>query len=67
EPENVQQMVNAIVRLADDASLREQIGKDAAIYVRENFDRETLALKMLDVLEQARDYRIENRQENFQR
>lgn len=67
EPENVQRMVDAIVLLAGDPSLRHRMGNDAQIYVRENFDRETLALKMLDVLENARDHSFANRQENFQR
>lgn len=65
EPENIQRMVDAIVLLADDPSLRQGMGHDAAIYVRENFDREKLALKMLAVLEQALDYKLALRQENF--
>lgn len=52
EPENVEQMTAAICTLADDEAGRLAIGQGAALYVRDHFDREKQAKKMLAVLEE---------------
>lgn len=52
EPENIAQMTAAICSLADDEAGRLAIGQGAALYVRDHFDREKQAKKMLAVLEE---------------
>lgn len=55
EPENVDQMVDAIVTLADDPARCAVMGAQAASYVQEHYDRERQASKMLAVLQKAAD------------
>jgi glycosyltransferase involved in cell wall biosynthesis len=40
----------AILRLADDPSLAQQMGRQARIYVETHFDRGVLAAKMLNLM-----------------
>lgn len=51
EPENVAQMTAAITLLADDEAGRQAMGQGASVYVKDQFDREKQAQKMLAVLE----------------
>ena len=52
-PEDAQALMEAIVRLADDESLRTVMGKAGRAYVTEKFNRDVLAQRMLEVLQQA--------------
>lgn len=50
EPENLDQFVNAIVRLADSSELRRQMGDNGRSFVEKNFDRTVLADRFEQVL-----------------
>lgn len=50
EPENAQQLVDQLTKLADDPALRESFGESGRAFVAENFDREQLAMDYLGVL-----------------
>lgn len=43
EPENVEQLTDAILRLADSPVLRSELGDSGRVYVERNFDRTVLA------------------------
>jgi glycosyltransferase involved in cell wall biosynthesis len=49
-PENAEALAAAILRLRDDAALRERFGRNAYRYVRENYDLDLLARKYLEQL-----------------
>jgi glycosyltransferase involved in cell wall biosynthesis len=49
EPENVEQLVAAIVRLADSAELARQLGDNGRRYVQAHFDRRVLAERYAEV------------------
>ena len=51
EPESAEKLGVAVVRLADDHSLRQRLGRQGAEYVREHYDRAKLATRYLEVLE----------------
>lgn len=51
EPENAQELGEAIVKLADDPELRRQMGSNGRTYVQEHFDRTKLAERYLSLLE----------------
>jgi hypothetical protein len=50
EPENAEQLVDAILRLADDPQLRQQLGQSGHDYIVEHFDRDKLANDYLEVI-----------------
>ena len=50
EPENVEQITTAIVRLADSVALRQNLGENGRAYVGKNFDRTVLADRFEQVL-----------------
>ncbi len=52
-PGDAGELADAVVRLADDAGLRERIGSDARAFVEQNFERRVLALRYLDLMAQA--------------
>lgn len=52
-PGDAGELADAVVRLADDAGLRERIGSDARAFVVQNFERRVLALRYLDLMAQA--------------
>lgn len=43
EPENVEDLVNKVLLLANDAPLRKQLGEKGRTYVEQNFNRNTIA------------------------
>ena len=43
EPENAQQLAEAVVRLADDSTLSQELGLNGQKYVTEFYDRKNLA------------------------
>jgi glycosyltransferase involved in cell wall biosynthesis len=49
-PENVDAMVDAIVRFVEDRALSERMGRAGRAYVVEHFDREALARSYLEIL-----------------
>jgi glycosyltransferase involved in cell wall biosynthesis len=49
-PEGVEELVAAVVRLANEPGLRERLGRQGLAHVRANFDRTKLAERYLDVL-----------------
>lgn len=49
-PQSAQELAAAIMRLYDDPTLRERLGRQGAAYVREHYDRARLARRYLDVL-----------------
>jgi len=51
EPENEQDLVNALVKLADDPNLVETLGNSGHDYIVEHFDRDKLAAEYLTVIE----------------
>jgi glycosyltransferase involved in cell wall biosynthesis len=53
EPENPQELADAIITLIKDKKLRETMGKNARKYVVENHSWEAIARKVADVCEQA--------------
>ena len=50
EPENSEQLADTIIRLADDAALRESLGRNARRYITSHFSRERTASLYLDVI-----------------
>ena len=50
EPENKEQLVNAIYKLSDDADLRMQLGKNGRRFVTEFFNRDAIAEKFYNEL-----------------
>lgn len=50
EPENAEQLVDAIVKLAANPSLCQQYGESGRQYVLEHFDRDNLAVKYLGII-----------------
>jgi glycosyltransferase involved in cell wall biosynthesis len=59
EPENAEQLVDAVVHLARNPHLRLQFGKSGYEYVKENYDRADLARKYLDIITTVADPAIE--------
>jgi glycosyltransferase involved in cell wall biosynthesis len=53
-PENAAQLAAAICRLRDDAALAAQLGANGRAFVRQEFRRETLAEKYLELLERVK-------------
>ncbi len=51
EPESETDLVEALVRLADDTPFRESLSQSARAYVLEHYDRNRQAARMLDVFE----------------
>jgi glycosyltransferase involved in cell wall biosynthesis len=51
EPENVDAIVEAILKLADDPSLRQQLGERGRPYISAHLSREAIAQEYLGVLE----------------
>lgn len=49
-PEDSGKLAQAVLKMADSESMRSNLGKAAAVYVAENFDRTVLAGKYLDLL-----------------
>jgi glycosyltransferase involved in cell wall biosynthesis len=49
-PQSVDELVAALLRLADDASLRQRMGRDGRAFVAREFNRDRLAGEMLEVL-----------------
>lgn len=66
EPENVEELVDAIVCLAEDQVLRDAMGAVAELYVREHFDREKQAMKMLTVLHGSKNIPVSLSREGVQ-
>lgn len=50
EPENPRQLADAVRRLADDPRLARRLGSDGRSYVVRHFNRETIALRYLELL-----------------
>lgn len=50
EPENADELVKNVLLLANDPTLRRQLGEKGRIYVEQNFNRNTIAQKFYDVL-----------------
>jgi hypothetical protein len=50
EPENEYDLVNALVKLADDQSLVETLGNNGYEYIVEHFDRDKLAMEYLSLI-----------------
>ncbi|NCC05538.1 MAG: glycosyltransferase, partial [Proteobacteria bacterium] len=51
EPENDAELAEAVLKLARDSGLRRELGERGQDYVARNFDRETLAVRYLGILE----------------
>lgn len=51
EPESAEQLAAAVKRLAEDEQLAEQFGANGRGFVEQNFDRQVLAARMLDILD----------------
>jgi glycosyltransferase involved in cell wall biosynthesis len=49
-PESAEELVGAVVRLANDPGLRQRLGRQGLAHVRANFDRTKLAGRYLDLL-----------------
>ncbi len=58
EPENVQQLTEAIIQLADDPELQKRMGSNGRRYIQEHFDRTKLADTYLSLLEQIALHRM---------
>lgn len=52
EPENAQELTDALLRMADDTELRQQFGQNGRSYIQEHFHRVKLAERYLSLLEQ---------------
>jgi glycosyltransferase involved in cell wall biosynthesis len=50
EPENVDELCKAILKLRSDAWLRDEFGKNGREYIRNNFSRERTAVDYLEIL-----------------
>jgi colanic acid biosynthesis glycosyl transferase WcaI len=50
EPENPEQLVEAVIRLANDGALREELGKNGRSYILQNFSREQTASAYIEIL-----------------
>ena len=55
EPEDEEQLVAAVLRLADDPGLRARLGASGRTYVTERFDRGQLAERYLAIIERVAD------------
>ena len=53
EPSNELELVDAILRLSDDANLRERLGRAGHAYVVGQFDRDRMAERYLQIIEQV--------------
>ena len=53
EPENYEQLANAVLSLYENPQLRKEYGNNGKSYVETNFNRKLLARKYLNVLEQV--------------
>jgi glycosyltransferase involved in cell wall biosynthesis len=53
EPENHEQLANAVLSLYENPELRKKYGNNGKSYVEANFDRKLLARKYLNVLEEV--------------
>jgi glycosyltransferase involved in cell wall biosynthesis len=53
EPENPAQLASAVVRLADEPAVGSQLGLNGREFVQRDFNRETLALRFLDLLQRT--------------
>ena len=53
EPENERELVDAVLRLSEDSDLKEQLGKAGRDYVVEQFDRDAMATRYLQIIEQV--------------
>jgi len=53
EPENPAQLAAAVIRLADEPALGAQLGLNGREFVQRSFNRETLALRFLDMLQRT--------------
>lgn len=51
EPENAEEFARAVLRLKDNPQLCEEYGKNGLDFVRQNFDRNVLAERYLDILQ----------------
>ena len=51
EPENHQQLAEAVLRLYNDPELSESLGRNGRQFVKDNFDRDKLADTYLDILQ----------------
>ena len=54
EPENEEELVDAVCSLADDPEQRAKYGEDGREYVLKNYDRESLAEEYIKILEKVR-------------
>lgn len=52
-PESAEELTAAVEKLADDAQLQQQLGENGRRYVAEHFDRNRLAAKYLELLEEV--------------
>ena len=50
EPDNAEDLVSAVLRLADDEALRTRLSQQGPAFVRTHYSRDVLAANMLDVL-----------------
>ena len=53
ESDNEQQLVDAVLKLKDDDDLRDRLCVNGRKFVGQHFTRDSLAKKMLDVMEQV--------------
>jgi glycosyltransferase involved in cell wall biosynthesis len=53
EPENPVQLASAVIRLADEPALGTRLGLSGREFVQRSFNRETLALRFLDLLQRT--------------
>ena len=53
ESDNEQQLVDAVLKLKDDDQLRNQLCNNGREFVSKNYTRDSLAQKMLDVMEKV--------------
>ena len=56
EPENESELVEAVLLLADDTELRARLGEAGYDYVVREFDRDRLAARYLEIIEQVVDH-----------
>jgi glycosyltransferase involved in cell wall biosynthesis len=65
EPENEQELVDALIRLADDPGLCAQLGNSGHEYVLKHFDRDELSSRYLDLLKRTVRSRIALREKRW--